>query len=254
MKILKYFILSVFILIGIIFLIFKIVDEPLPEGSPGEKADLLAHKMLESISDEAWKQTGAVQWEFTSRIGVNKHLWDRERHFAQVEFEGNLVQIDINNRRGLVLNNSQSSSALQQAELCEKAWKLWINDSFWLNPVSKIFDAGVSRKIVKLEGARQALLVTYGSGGVTPGDSYLWILDNDFRPQSWKLWVSIIPIGGLEFSWDKWQKIETGAFISTFHKGVIDVTVNNVIGKSTLNELTGGQDVFVGLQNATIRF
>lgn len=246
--------MPLFILIGIAFLAFKLVDEPLPEGSPGEKAELLAHKMLESISDEAWKQTGAVQWEFTSRKGVSKHLWDRKRHFAQVEFEGNIVQIDINNRRGTVLNNSQPLSNLKNVELCEKAWRLWINDSFWLNPVSKVFDPGVSRKIVKIEGARQALLVTYESGGVTPGDSYLWILDNNFRPQSWKLWVSIVPIGGLEFSWDKWQKLETGAFIATFHEGVIDISLDKVIGKSTLLELTGGKDVFAPLQSNTVPF
>ncbi|MEQ6120892.1 hypothetical protein [Reichenbachiella sp. MALMAid0571] len=254
MKVFKYFILPLVILTGTVFLVYKIVDEPLPEGNSGEEADLLAKKMLESISDDAWQNTGAVQWEFSSRKGINKHLWDRKRHFAQVEFEGNLVQIDINNRRGVVLNNSHSLSELRKAELCEKAWRLWINDSFWLNPVSKVFDPGVSRKIVKLEGTKQALLVTYESGGVTPGDSYLWILDNNFRPQAWKFWVSIIPVGGLEFSWEGWEQLQTGAYISTIHKGVIDISVNNVAGRGTLNELTGGKDIFSGFQRATVQF
>ncbi|MDP4680960.1 MAG: hypothetical protein NWS46_11410 [Cyclobacteriaceae bacterium] len=164
------------------------------------------------------------------------------------------LQIDINNRSGVILNSSIEISELGRVELCEKAWRFWANDSFWINPISKIFDSGTSRSIVMQEDGSKSLLVTYSSGGVTPGDSYLWILDDNFRPKAWKMWVSIIPIGGLEFSWDNWEKLTTGALISTSHSVLIEVKISNVRGRNSLEELTGSKDIFEGLFTGTIQF
>ncbi len=54
------------------------------------------------------------------------------------------------------------------------------------------------RRLVKTKTNKDALLVTYTSGGTTPGDSYLWHLDASGKPESYQMWVSILPIGGLE--------------------------------------------------------
>jgi hypothetical protein len=59
--------------------------------------------------------------------------------------------------------------------------------------------------------------VTYTSGGVTPGDSYLWILDENDRPIAWKFWVQKIPIGGLESSWGDWQQYK-GVWLGASHE------------------------------------
>lgn len=254
MKIIKFFIILLILILGLGFACFQYFNEPLPKGVIGSAADELAKKMLVAVSNDQWAETGAVKWEFLSGSKNHKHIWDKKRHFAQVEFDQNIVQIDINGRRGIVLNKSQDLTQFKKLELCEKAWKFWANDSFWLNPVSKIFDPGTSRSIVEQKGGREYLLITYSSGGVTPGDSYLWILDEDNRPAAWKMWVSIIPIGGLEFSWEGWTKLTTGAMISTTHHGIVDISVSNVRGKSTLNELTGSKDIFAQLSKATIQF
>ena len=71
------------------------------------------------------------------------------------------LQIDINNRSGVILNSSIEISELGRVELCEKAWRFWANDSFWINPISKIFDSGTSRSIVMQEDGSKSLLVTY---------------------------------------------------------------------------------------------
>ena len=254
MKFIKYLIIPLVLVLVLAFASFQYFNEPLPKTTSSAGADELAKKILIAVSNDKWKETGALKWEFLVGSKYHKHIWDKNRHFAQVEFDHNIVQVDINNRRGRVLNKSKDLSQLDQMDLCEKAWKLWANDSFWLNPISKIFDLGTSRSIIEQGNGTNALLVTYSSGGVTPGDSYLWLLDDKDKPVAWKMWVSIIPIGGLQFSWDGWTELSTGAMISTVHHGLVDISINNVIGKKTLDQLTGRKDIFFGLEKSSIQF
>ena len=81
-----------------------------------------------------------------------------------------------------------------------------------------MFDSGTTRSIVTLENGSEALLVTYKSGGTTPGDSYLWELQENGFPISFKMWVKIIPIGGLKATWNDWQVMENGVFLPVSHK------------------------------------
>ncbi|MGS0527908.1 hypothetical protein ACU8V7_24695 [Zobellia nedashkovskayae] len=92
------------------------------------------------------------------------------------------------------------------------------NDSFWLVAPFKVFDSGTQRSLVTLEDGSNALMITYSSGGSTPGDSYLWHLGPNGLPESYQMWVSIIPIGGLKATWDDWKIMESGAFLPTSHK------------------------------------
>lgn len=82
----------------------------------------------------------------------------------------------------------------------------------------KVFDSGVERRLVKTEENKDALLVTYTSGGSTPGDSYLWHLDDTGKPKSYQMWTQILPIEGLEATWENWTTTESGAQLPTFHK------------------------------------
>jgi hypothetical protein len=46
----------------------------------------------------------------------------------------------------------------------------------------------------------------YASGGSTPGDSYMWSMKTIY--QKLGEWVSIIPVGGLETSWEDWKTFQ----------------------------------------------
>jgi hypothetical protein len=103
-------------------------------------------------------------------------------------------------------------------KLVQSAYKIFINDAFWLNPIAKFYDDGVERSIVTLADGREGLLISYTTGGVTPGDAYLWFADANNVPTAWKIWASVLPIGGIEFSWEDWLTLPMGAKVSTMHK------------------------------------
>lgn len=252
-KLLKGLLILVSLVVAALIVLYVIYNEARPTGKEGPAADQLARQMIQSVNGDDWERTGAVSWTFRN---PHYHVWDKERHLAKVSWEKNEVIIDINGRKGIILTNSDGMSTLDKAELCETAWKFWVNDSFWLNPVTKAFDSGTSRSVVELEDGGEGLMVSYSTGGATPGDAYLWILDENYRPISWKMWVSIIPIGGVSFSWEDWIKTETGAWIATQHQGLINVPITEVKTALTLEELIG-KDIFQPLfdsKNELIEF
>jgi hypothetical protein len=203
-------------LILILLSLFYILNEPLPEGKTGPDADQLARKMLLSIRKDAWDSTRIVQWSFRSN---HHYLWDKERKFLSVKWENNHVLLDLNDHgRGRVfIDNKQDIDKIAYG-LKEKALAYFYNDSFWLNAPSKVFDEGTERSLVDLDKGRKGLLITYTSGGITPGDSYLWILGKNGLPKSFKMWVSIIPVGGLEATWENWVTTDSEAIFSTSHR------------------------------------
>ena len=104
------------------------------------------------------------------------------------------------------------------------------NDSFWLAAPFKAFDPGTERSIVNLKDGRKGLMVTYTSGGTTPGDTYVWILDENDRPTAIKMWVQILPLGGMEFTWENILTLPSGALIAQDHLlyGGMNVNLTNV--------------------------
>ena len=124
----------------------------------------------------------------------------------------------------------QKDSSEPTEKIINKAIKNFNNDSFWVVAPFKLFDSGTKRSIVNFDDGSTGLLITYTSGGSTPGDSYLWKLDQNYRPISYQMWVSIIPIGGLEVTWDDWTKMQSGIYLAKTHKilGILDIPINNL--------------------------
>jgi hypothetical protein len=216
---------------------------PLPAPVAGD-ADALARRMLAAVDADAWARTGAVRWTF---FDGTRHLWDRARNLERLERGDERVLLDLSTRRGLAWKAGRPLAGDALARALDGAWRRWINDSFWLNPVPKAFDDGVARSVARVDG-RDALLLQYRSGGVTPGDRYLWILDANGRPTAWRMWVSVLPIGGLEASWEGWTRLSTGAMVSTVHAlGPKRMAVRDVAGAETLAALVGPDDPFAAL-------
>lgn len=212
-----------------------VLHRPRPEGGEGEAADALARRMQQAVELEAWERTGAVQWTFA---GSREHLWDRERGLTRVRWDEHEVLLRPGDRSGRAFTDGREVKGEARRELLDEAHAAWTNDAFWLNPLPKLFDPGVRRELVERDGDSEALLVTFTSGGRTPGDSYLWIPDTNGKPKAWRMWVSILPIGGLRTSWEGWKELETGALVATRHTfGPISLELTDVRGAESLEAL-----------------
>lgn len=209
----KYVLTAFFILLllGAVGVFF--INEPLPVGVEGEKAEMLTDRMFEALNKKAFDSIRYIEFSFR---GVHTHQWNRAEKTVIVMWDDQKVKLDLTQGTG------------QYSDLERIAYEYFINDSFWLVAPFKARDEGVRRSYVELEESSQSgLLVSYTSGGVTPGDSYLWMLDDQGFPVAWKLWTSNVPIGGLTFTWEDWS--DQGAKFSTFHKSkILELEISNL--------------------------
>lgn len=212
------------------------LHEPRPEGQPGPEADALARSMEAAVHKDAWDRTDAVQWSF---FDEHHYVWDKRRGLVALEWGASRALFRTADQSGRVWREDTEQTGEDLKQALHTAYAYWANDSFWLNPVVKLFDPGVERALVKLDDGRDALLVTYTSGGVTPGDAYLWIPGPDGLPEAWRMWVQIIPIGGIETTWEGWVDLSTGAKIATQHEaaGHLMTFITDLAGAQSLEAL-----------------
>jgi len=236
MRVLK--ILAVIFMLGVLSLavVAYSLHEPRPEGQPGPEADALARSLEAAVHKKDWDRTNVVRWSFFEK---HHYVWDKQRGLVELEWGESRALFRTADQSGRVWSKGTEQTGEDREQALRAAYTYWINDSFWLNPVVKLFDPGVERGLVKLDDGTDALLITYTSGGVTPGDAYLWIPGPDGLPKAWRMWVRIIPIGGIEATWEGWVELSTGAKISTQHRaaGHLMTFITDLAGAESLDAL-----------------
>lgn len=225
------------LLLGIVIIVVAIAvgsyfayNEKLPKTNQSVEADQLAEKMLSAVNHDAYKQTNYIEWTFAGR---NSYKWNKQQQLVEVTMGKTVVKLNIQQPElSTVLVNGVQVDGSVKAEAIESAIANFNNDSFWLVAPHKVFDSGTERGIVELDNGEKALLVTYSSGGTTPGDSYLWLLDESGLPKAFKMWVSIIPIGGIQATWDSWETSESGAMFPTNHRLFsMDIKIEGLVAR-----------------------
>lgn len=185
-------------------LLYLFTNESLPTGQKGKAAEELAQKMMNAIHKEAFDNTEVLEWSFRNE---HHYKWYKQEEKVDVTWDNNFVK----------LNLADISKSEGDSELVKTALNYFYNDSFWLVAPYKVLDPGTELSIVKNDG-KDALLVTYTTGGETPGDSYLWFLDDTGKPTSFKMWTKIIPVGGVSATWSDWKLSEAGILLPTKHE------------------------------------
>ena len=220
-------------------------NESKPLAAPSPEADAMAEKMLAAVDKTAWDSTQIVQWTFR---GKNDFLWDKNRNFVKINWDNNEVLLHTKSVTGKAFKDGNELSGDEADAMIQTAWGFFCNDSFWMNAPFKAFDPGTSRSIVTTADGRQGLMVSYESGGTTPGDSYVWLLNEDGLPTSYKMWVSIIPVGGLEFTWEDWKTLPTGAKVAQLHNSsLFPIPIDNLKSGDDFGVFGLESDPFVGM-------
>ncbi|QKX06489.1 hypothetical protein HN014_16730 [Aquimarina sp. TRL1] len=216
-KLVAYFLGSLFVLLlATAGIIYVSLHKKIPEGTPGNEADTIAIKIQDAVHHTAYLNTDYIQWTF-----LNKHhyLWNKKMNIVDVRWGDYEVNLHLNNlKKSTVFENNIPFTSLIKEEILQKALTYFYNDSFWIVAPHKLFDEGTTRKVVSLENGSKGLLVTYTAGGLTPGDSYLWKYNDAYLPTSFIMWASILPIGGIEATWENWTYTDSGAYFSSTHK------------------------------------
>jgi hypothetical protein len=200
-------------------------------------------RMLGRLNNLAYDSTHVISW---SHRDAHHYIWDKKSQMVSVKWDNNTVLLNLKEwNYGKAYANNTLVIDKQLDVLRGKAYSYFCNDSFWLVAPYKIFEPGVSRSIVVNEDKSESLLVSYGEGGVTPGDSYLWSFDENHLPKSYKMWVKIIPIGGVSATWDGWVQTKTGFMVATKHKiGPMEFENKNIKTGKTLEDIGLKSDIF----------
>lgn len=213
---------------------------PLPEGARGPGAEALARDVGAAVGADGWARTGAVRFTFAG----HHYLWDRERNLVRYEDGGGVVLTEGWRPLGRALRDGVEVGGAYKDRRVHKAYESFVNDAFWAFAPFKLFDDGATRAEVHGDGMR-ALLVSYGTGGVTPGDTYLWEIGADGAPVAWRMWVSVLPIRGLRAEWTDWVTLSTGARVATARRlGPFTLRIEDLAGAEHLADLEPGDDPF----------
>lgn len=208
----------IILLLGAIgWFVFRSLGMEMPEGESGDKAEEITDKMLASLNYEGFKQLEEISWTFRDK---NKYIWNKKARTVLAEFDDAIVKLDFATDQHKIIK----PNTLPEDELIQTAISNFYNDSFWMAAPFKIRAKSATRKYVETEDG-PGILVTYGAGGVTPGDSYLWVLDENYRPKYWRFWTQIVSLQGMKFKWKGWTQKE-GVWFSTKHKAQVPVSVN----------------------------
>jgi len=200
----------------------------IPAGREGEDAEKIADRLLQAANERAWMDTAAVSFRFRDSHFI---FWDRKRSLAETSNGSVVIQFDTKGLRGLVIDNGKRVEDPEKIRGWIEKGRSWlVNDTYWLNPVFHIRAPGAKRMLTD-DGQ---LRVTFESGGVTPGDSYVFSFDDTGLITEMKMWVQVFPIRlirGARVSFSDYITTSTGVKIPLHHKvsGMIEVNMSDVV-------------------------
>jgi hypothetical protein len=182
--------------------------------------DELARRMIDNLGGaEAFARLHTIRWTFALRVlGVDvisrRHVWDPQRGLAWVQLDEDgptEVWLRLADKTGVVKKGGALVEGEAARALLHEAHKAWTNDAYWLAAPFKVFDPGAIRERVP-GGVR----IRFEQVGLTPGDRYLYELDDQGRVTGWRYalqngtsrahaWSDPVAVEGVTFFRDKDQ-------------------------------------------------
>lgn len=189
--------------------------------------------------EDAWEHTRflAFRWNVYRNgelVSDRKHHWDRYRGDYRLETtmrgspeeaERSLtVLFNVNTREGQAFVGGQPADEALNDSLVERAYGMFINDSYWLLMPYKWRDPGVNLEHVGAEsdedGGWQVFHLSFEEVGLTPGDQY-WVYVSADPPHlvgKWRYHLQSMEERGPFIYWRNWQRFG-GIMLATLREG-----------------------------------
>ncbi|GAB3194180.1 hypothetical protein GCM10027293_01840 [Pontibacter aydingkolensis] len=153
------------------------------------EAKSIADNVMKNMGGEkAWNDTRYLAWTFNNQYQV----WDKHQNRFRWEKDSLVAIIDTQTKDGKVYVAGQElQNPEEKQKLLDRAYALWINNSYWLVMPFKLQDPGVTLKYIgeetTMDGAKADVLqMTFENVGLTPQNKYkLWVDKKDGLVTQW---------------------------------------------------------------------
>ncbi len=175
-----------------IILFLLIVQTGFAQDKPKEQ--IVIDRVWNSIGGrEKWELTRYIKFTFlveqdTIELARREHVWDRYTgayriNLTQKDAKKLQVLFNINTKEGKSYVDSVEQNDSVNIKILERAYKYFINDTYWLLVPAKLEDPGVNVKALEdttiNEISCNVLQLTFGEDiGLTPKDQY-WLYVNE---------------------------------------------------------------------------
>lgn len=208
------------VVIGVVGLLvfYFTYNEKLPQGSDNATGDKISQEMQETLGIKAWNKTRYISWTTSNE---RYYIWDKKEGLAKVSWSGNEVLLNLNTGESIVKIKGVEISHLEKKEkLVYLARDYFEADKYWFSAPYEVFESDVQRSMVLLEGqSKRSLCIQYSdTHDSRSGEAYIYILDENNRPLTWKMWNDRFYLDGLSSDWIDWQKSSTGFWYPSSHK------------------------------------
>ena len=175
----------------------------------------------------AWEDTRYLQFRWNvyrdgEKVSDRLHQWDRHDGAYRLETtiageeEGTRQQLvalfDVNTKAGQAYVDGQPAAPARSDSLVERAYGMFINDSYWLLMPYKWRDSGVNLEYLGPEsdedGDWHVFHLSFENVGLTPGDQY-WVYVSADRPHlvgKWRYHLESMDQKGPFIYWRDWQR------------------------------------------------
>ncbi|MBS0000498.1 MAG: hypothetical protein KFF73_16075 [Cyclobacteriaceae bacterium] len=153
-------------------------------GSDDQAIEIADQVMAAMGGKKAWENTRCIEWNY---FGNREHIWDKRSGMVRINYlnEDQQAVINTRNMEGEVrINGEMITQPDSLSKYLDRAYKTWINDSYWLVMPYKLKDSGVTLKYMGEDttqnGAPSHILqLTFEEVGVTPENKYHVWVDRD---------------------------------------------------------------------------
>jgi len=192
-------------------LLFVVGCRPSSHHAPplASRADSLAWTAYEAMGGpEVWEHLPAVRFDFAAQAegepppaNRRRHLWNRATGDYRLEtIRGDSVYVVLFNtqtRMGQVFAGASRADTATMAAVpndqrqgwLDRAYRSFVNDTYWLLQPTKLFDPGVTRAF-EADSSREGQSVvrlSFDRVGLTPGDRYwLYFAPGQALPAAWR--------------------------------------------------------------------